>query len=210
MVIYGVLRETVSSARPRPDPSAVACVIMSSTVICSSAIVGGVQRDYPVCLVLRSLTSSLPPLHPPGCSVEPRFKSRSKGKTVLAHSTFEFTRRRRTHRPLELRNTMDATVGSINIGNTAFMLLCSSLVMFMTPGLAFFYGGLVGRQERPGGHDPELRVFVLDDRHLGRLRLLDVLRADHGTGSSVIHCTTHSCAASRFTRCTRATTPAYR
>src|SRR5947207_3775056 len=26
------------------------------------------------------------------------------------------------------------------------MLLCSSLVMLMTPGLAFFYGGLVGRK----------------------------------------------------------------
>ncbi|MQR02199.1 ammonium transporter [Glaciimonas soli] len=35
---------------------------------------------------------------------------------------------------------------TINIGNTAFMLLCSSLVMLMTPGLAFFYGGLVGRK----------------------------------------------------------------
>src|SRR5215471_994889 len=26
------------------------------------------------------------------------------------------------------------------------MILCSSLVMLMTPGLAFFYGGLVGRR----------------------------------------------------------------
>jgi ammonium transporter, Amt family len=34
----------------------------------------------------------------------------------------------------------------INIGNTAFMLLCASLVMLMTPGLAFFYGGLVARK----------------------------------------------------------------
>jgi Amt family ammonium transporter len=34
----------------------------------------------------------------------------------------------------------------INIGNTAFMLICASLVMLMTPGLAFFYGGLVGRK----------------------------------------------------------------
>jgi len=34
----------------------------------------------------------------------------------------------------------------INIGNTAFMLLCASLVMLMTPGLAFFYGGLVDRK----------------------------------------------------------------
>ncbi|WP_371804115.1 ammonium transporter [Candidatus Lokiarchaeum ossiferum] len=31
-------------------------------------------------------------------------------------------------------------------GNTAFMLLATSLVMLMTPGLAFFYGGLVNRK----------------------------------------------------------------
>ena len=31
-------------------------------------------------------------------------------------------------------------------GNTAFMILAASLVMLMTPGLAFFYGGLVGRK----------------------------------------------------------------
>ena len=35
---------------------------------------------------------------------------------------------------------------SINVGNTGFMLLCASLVMLMTPGLAFFYGGLVARK----------------------------------------------------------------
>src|SRR5436190_7920289 len=34
----------------------------------------------------------------------------------------------------------------LDTGNTAFMLLCASLVMLMTPGLAFFYGGLVGRK----------------------------------------------------------------
>src|ERR1051326_9443457 len=31
-------------------------------------------------------------------------------------------------------------------GNTGFMLLATSLVMPVTPGLAFFYGGLVGRK----------------------------------------------------------------
>ena len=35
---------------------------------------------------------------------------------------------------------------NLDTGNTAFMLLCSSLVMLMTPGLAFFYGGLVSRK----------------------------------------------------------------
>ena len=28
-------------------------------------------------------------------------------------------------------------------GNTAFLLLAAALVLLMTPGLAFFYGGLV-------------------------------------------------------------------
>src|SRR6476659_6104050 len=35
----------------------------------------------------------------------------------------------------------------INEANTGFMLLAASLVMLMTPGLAFFYGGLVGRSD---------------------------------------------------------------
>ena len=37
-------------------------------------------------------------------------------------------------------------MANLDTGNTAFMLLCSSLVMLMTPGLAFFYGGLVSRK----------------------------------------------------------------
>ena len=41
---------------------------------------------------------------------------------------------------------MDPQSSTIDTGNTAFMLLCASLVMLMTPGLAFFYGGLVGRK----------------------------------------------------------------
>ena len=42
--------------------------------------------------------------------------------------------------------TMLAQTPSFDTGNTAFMLLATSLVMLMTPGLAFFYGGLVGRK----------------------------------------------------------------
>ncbi|MCG3138260.1 MAG: Ammonium transporter [Phycisphaerae bacterium] len=34
----------------------------------------------------------------------------------------------------------------LDTGSTGFMLLATSLVMLMTPGLAFFYGGLVGRK----------------------------------------------------------------
>ena len=35
---------------------------------------------------------------------------------------------------------------NFDTGNTGFMLVAASLVMLMTPGLAFFYGGLVGRK----------------------------------------------------------------
>lgn len=34
----------------------------------------------------------------------------------------------------------------MNAGDTGFMLVCTALVFFMTPGLAFFYGGLVRRK----------------------------------------------------------------
>ncbi|HOW54088.1 MAG TPA: ammonium transporter [Syntrophorhabdaceae bacterium] len=36
--------------------------------------------------------------------------------------------------------------GVIDTGDTAWMLISTALVMFMTPGLAFFYGGMVGRK----------------------------------------------------------------
>ena len=34
----------------------------------------------------------------------------------------------------------------IDTGNTGFMMICSALVLLMTPGLAFFYGGMVRRK----------------------------------------------------------------
>jgi Amt family ammonium transporter len=34
----------------------------------------------------------------------------------------------------------------INTGDTAWVLVCTGLVMLMTPGLAFFYGGMVRRK----------------------------------------------------------------
>lgn len=35
---------------------------------------------------------------------------------------------------------------NINTGNTSFMILCAAMVCLMTPGLAFFYGGLTNRK----------------------------------------------------------------
>ena len=37
----------------------------------------------------------------------------------------------------------DAAPPPINTGDTAWMLVATALVMVMTPGLAFFYGGMV-------------------------------------------------------------------
>jgi Amt family ammonium transporter len=39
-----------------------------------------------------------------------------------------------------------APTGGLNTGDQAWMLASSALVLLMTPGLAFFYGGLVGRK----------------------------------------------------------------
>jgi Amt family ammonium transporter len=39
-----------------------------------------------------------------------------------------------------------ATAPAINTGDTAWILICAALVFLMTPGLAFFYGGLVRRK----------------------------------------------------------------
>src|SRR6201986_220101 len=37
-------------------------------------------------------------------------------------------------------------MANFDTGSTGFMLLATSLVMLMTPGLAFFYGGLAGKR----------------------------------------------------------------
>ena len=58
---------------------------------------------------------------------------------------------------------------SINKGDTAWMLVATSLVVFMTvPGLALFYGGLVRSQERSLGADAGLRRLQPAGHPLGR------------------------------------------
>jgi Amt family ammonium transporter len=37
-------------------------------------------------------------------------------------------------------------LNGINSGDVAWVLVSSALVLFMTPGLAFFYGGMVRRK----------------------------------------------------------------
>jgi len=39
-----------------------------------------------------------------------------------------------------------ATMGTINAGDTAWVLIASALVLMMTPALGFFYGGMVRKK----------------------------------------------------------------
>src|SRR5581483_11328630 len=41
-------------------------------------------------------------------------------------------------------------MNTFDTGSTGFMLIASALVMLMTPGLAFFYGGLAGKRNVVG------------------------------------------------------------
>ena len=43
-------------------------------------------------------------------------------------------------------------------GDAAWVLASAALVLFMTPGLAFFYGGMDRQQERAEHADDELLV----------------------------------------------------
>lgn len=43
-------------------------------------------------------------------------------------------------------NSAHVTGGPINSGDTAWMLTATGLVLLMTPGLSYFYGGMVGRK----------------------------------------------------------------
>ena len=47
----------------------------------------------------------------------------------------------------------------INSGDTGFMMVCTALVFFMTPGLAFFYGGLSRRKNV--GNTMMSSVFIM-------------------------------------------------
>jgi ammonium transporter, Amt family len=48
-----------------------------------------------------------------------------------------------TPMPPGIPTTLAAETPTLSAANTGFMLICSALVMLMTPGLAFFYGGMV-------------------------------------------------------------------
>ena len=43
-------------------------------------------------------------------------------------------------------STDEKALASIDTGDTAWMIVASAFVLLMTPGLAFFYGGMVDRR----------------------------------------------------------------
>ena len=59
-------------------------------------------------------------------------------------------------------------MGTIDTGNTAWMLVSTALVMLMTPGLAFFYGGMVRRKNA-------LSTIMMSFMTLGLIGVLWVL-----------------------------------
>ena len=66
---------------------------------------------------------------------------------------------------------------TINTGDTAWVLISAALVMLMTPGLAFFYGGLVRRKEYAVGPDAVLHGPVHNQHPMGRVRIQLIIRA---------------------------------
>lgn len=71
------------------------------------------------------------------------------------------------------------TMGAINPADTGFILLCAALVLLMTPGLAFFYGGLVR-------HKNVLTIMMQSFISMGIVTLLWV-----GVGFSLAYGTDH-------------------
>ena len=64
----------------------------------------------------------------------------------------------------------------MDTGNTAWMLASTALVLFMTPGLAFFYGGMVRTKNVLGMLMQNFFAMGLHRRALGARRLHPRLR----------------------------------
>ncbi len=71
------------------------------------------------------------------------------------------------------------TASAVNTGDTAWILVSAALVMFMTPGLAFFYGGLVRSKNVLGTIMHSFMALGIVSDPLGRHRPHARLRAGH-------------------------------
>ncbi len=66
-----------------------------------------------------------------------------------------------------------------DVGDTAWLLTATGLVLLMTPGLAFFYAGHGQHEERHLDDAPELHRAGRDLAAVGRRRIQSVLRRQH-------------------------------
>ena len=67
-------------------------------------------------------------------------------------------------------------MGMPDTGDTAWMLASAALVLLMTPGLAFFYGGMVRAKSVLNMIMMSISAMGVVTRAVGALRLLDGLR----------------------------------
>ncbi len=76
--------------------------------------------------------------------------------------------------------TLAADAPKLSAANTGFMLICSALVLLMTPGLAFFYGGMV--RVKSTLNMLMMSFISIGHRHhpVGAVRLLPRLRHRQG------------------------------
>ncbi|MEU1464210.1 ammonium transporter [Streptomyces sp. NPDC005727] len=78
--------------------------------------------------------------------------------------------------------TLAAEAPKLSAANTGFMLICSALVLIMTPGLAFFYGGMVRVKST-------LNMLMMSFISMGIVTILWVLYGfslAFGSGSSLL------------------------
>ncbi|MGW4435325.1 ammonium transporter [Streptomyces sp. NPDC004596] len=78
--------------------------------------------------------------------------------------------------------TLAAEAPKLSAANTGFMLICSALVLIMTPGLAFFYGGMVRVKST-------LNMLMMSFISMGIITILWVLYGfslAFGSGSSLL------------------------
>ncbi|MEU0335322.1 ammonium transporter [Streptomyces sp. NPDC006193] len=83
--------------------------------------------------------------------------------------------------------TLGADAPALSSANTGFMLICSALVLLMTPGLAFFYGGMVRVKST-------LNMLMMSFISLGIVTVLWVLYGfslAFGTGSALLGWNSH-------------------
>ena len=94
------------------------------------------------CRKLRQCSCTFVQMYPPLLSYLCRCRPCSRPALIDGHGR---GRRRLCDGPLRPRRG-SVNMAGIDTGDTAWMLISTALVMLMTPGLAFFYGGLVRRK----------------------------------------------------------------